>query len=204
MKRIIWALLVILVAFGVYWFGFRNKESRPKAPKTAPMVLKKHSDAFNNSINQVVAAYLQVKDAFIEADTATAKAKTAALLIALNNIDTAELKKDTAMIFETVKASINDVRSNAESLLKQTDITEMRKDFSSLSDMLYPTFFKAIAYEGPTLYLQNCPMAFNDDVPANWISNSDEVINPYLGKYHPKYKAGMLNCGEVKDTIKAQ
>jgi hypothetical protein len=80
----------------------------------------------------------------------------------------------------------------------------MRKDFSMVTEMMYPSFFKAINYEGPKLYLQNCPMAFGEDNGANWISSSEEVINPYLGKIHPEYKATMLHCGEVKDTIKAQ
>jgi hypothetical protein len=202
MKKLIALVVLVLAGFSVYWFILRTKHSRTKAPKTAPIALKKHSAAFNGQVNTMVTNYLSLKDAFVEADTATVKQQAAAFITALNNIDTLELKKDTAMIIETVQASINDVRSNAESLLKQTDITEMRKDFSSLTDMLYPAFFKAIAYEGPKLYLQNCPMAFNDEIPANWISNSKEVINPYLGKKHPKYKAGMLNCGDVKDTIK--
>lgn len=80
----------------------------------------------------------------------------------------------------------------------------MRQDFRTVSDMLYPSFFKTINYEGPNLYLQNCPMAFDGDKDANWISNSEEVINPYLGKNHPKYKATMLNCGETKDSIVAK
>lgn len=204
MKRFLLLLILAIAAFCAYWFIFRSSAKGPKAPKVAPMTLKKHSDAFNASINKMISEYLSIKDAFIEADTAAAKAGTRSFLTALNAIDTTELQKDTAMILETVMASISDVRSNAESLLNQTDITEMRKDFSSLTDMLYPTFFKAIDYEGPKLYLQNCPMAFNDEIPANWISNSEEVVNPYLGKNHPKYKAGMLHCGEVKDTIKTR
>jgi len=69
---------------------------------------------------------------------------------------------------------------------------------------MYPSFFTAINYEGPKLYLENCPMAFSDSISANWISNSAEIVNPYLGKSHPIYKAGMLHCGEVKDSIVAK
>ena len=47
-------------------------------------------------------------------------------------------------------------------------------------------------------------MAINDSIPANWISNSQEILNPYLGKIHPEYKATMLHCGEVKDSIIAK
>ena len=34
--------------------------------------------------------------------------------------------------------------------------------------------------------------------------NTEEIINPYLGKNHPEFKSGMLHCGEVKDSIKAK
>jgi hypothetical protein len=119
----------------------------------------------------------------------------------LDSIPVSELEKDDKMIAETAKATIADLKTNAESLLKQTDITGMRLDFRTVSDMLYPAFFKIINYEGPALFLQNCPMAFDMDKDANWISNSNQVVNPYLGKKHPKFKATMLNCGEVKDSI---
>ena len=86
----------------------------------------------------------------------------------------------------------------------QTDITEMRKDFSMVTEMLYPSFLKSINYEGPKMYLQNCPMAFGEEKAANWISKTEEIMNPYLGKNHPEFKGAMLHCGSIKDTIKTQ
>lgn len=197
--------LVFLVLLGgcYYWFFVRNKHKQ-EDPKEQPISLKKHSSAFNDNINNVVNSYISLKDAFIEADTLQIKAKTADFIAAVNHIDTLEIKKDTAAVFETIMATIVDVRSNAESILNQTDITEMRRDLSSLTEMMFPVFFNAIQYEGPTLYLQNCPMAFNDTEPANWISKTKEIMNPYMGKKHPKYQSGMLNCGEIVDTIKAK
>ena len=115
-----------------------------------------------------------------------------------------DASSNTASIFETVKANLTDIRMNAESLLKQTNITEMRQDFRMVSEMLYPSFFRTINYEGEKMYWQNCPMAFGEGKEANWISNTEEIVNPYLGKNHPEFKATMLHCGELKDTIKAQ
>lgn len=204
MKKLLLFLVIILAAFAAYWFLLRKKASGPKAPKQAAITLKKHSEGFNKSVDKAVADYLAIKDAFVEGDTATAKKHTAAFIAALDSIPLDELKKDTASIFETAQGSVSDIKSNAQSLLQQTDIKEMRKDFSGVTDMMYPAFFKSINYEGEKLFLQNCPMAFGDDQPANWISSSSEVVNPYLGKHDPKYKAGMLNCGEVKDSIMAK
>jgi hypothetical protein len=199
-----WFLVIIVLLGGCfYWFFIRNNHKNEN-PKEKPIALKKHSSTFNENINIVVNNYLSLKDAFVEADTIQIKAKAVEFITAINNIDTTELKRDTAALFETIMASIADVRSNAESILIQVDITEMRRDFSSLTEMMFPSFFNAIKYEGPTLYLQNCPMAFNDSEPANWISKTKEIMNPYMGKKHPKYQSGMLNCGEIKDTISAK
>jgi hypothetical protein len=126
---------------------------------------------------------------------------TSAFILALDAIDTMELKKQNPLIFETFSITKSDIKLNASSLLMQTDLTEKRKDFSTITSLMYPSFFKTIGYEGPILYLQECPMAFYDTVAANWISNSPEIVNPYLGKNHPVYKGGMLHCGELKDSI---
>jgi hypothetical protein len=205
MKKALVFLIVLVAALSIYWFIFRTKKaSGPEEPKQAALTLKTHSAAFNKSIDDLMDAYHAMKNAFVDADTAKAKQNAAVFISRLDSIPLAELKKDTAMIFETASASVNDIRANAQSLLQQTDITEMRKDFGMVTEMMYPAFFKSINYEGPKLYLQNCPMAFNDEQGANWISTDREVVNPYLGKNHPKYKGTMLHCGEVKDSIMAK
>ena len=122
------------------------------------------------------------------------------MLVFADSLKLEELKKDTAGIFESAFAQTGDIKGNATSLLQQTDISEMRKDFSMISESIYP-FLKSIGYEGRKLYWQNCPMAFGDDKAANWISNSAEIQNPYLGKKSPTYGSGMLNCGSTLDSL---
>lgn len=204
MKKLLIFLVLILAAISVYWFLLRKKESRSKPPKQASLALKTHSDKFNAQVDSVIYYYLALKNAFVESDTTTAKRNASLMIDALDKVPLDELKKDTASIYETALASVNDIKSNAQSLLQQKDITEMRRDFSMVTEMMYPSFFRSINYEGPVLYVENCPMAFGDDAPANWISSSSEVVNPYLGKIHPQYKATMLHCGEVKDSIMAK
>ncbi len=201
MKKIIAFVVFLLAGFSIYWFVLRTKDSKPKEAKQAAVVVKKHSEAFNTSVDNMMNAYFKMKDAFVEGDTAMAKQHASLFINLLDSIPIAELDKDSSVISATAKANIEDIKANASSLLQQTDITEMRLDFRTVSDMLYPGFFKVINYEGPSLYLQNCPMAFDNDKDANWVSNSNEIVNPYLGKKHPKYKATMLHCGEVKDSL---
>jgi hypothetical protein len=204
MKKIFLLLVLAVVAFAAYWFLIRKKESGPSAPPMAHIELKKHSEKFNQSIDSIVNAYLDIKNAFVEADSTGAKAATRKFVALLDKLPIDELKKDTATIYETAKGNLMDVKANAESILNQTDITEMRKDFSMVTEMMYPSFLTTVKYEGKKLYVAKCPMAFNETTAANWISNSAEIVNPYLGKNHPKYRSGMLNCGEVVDSIFAK
>jgi hypothetical protein len=44
-------------------------------------------------------------------------------------------------------------------------------------------------------------MAFKDSEEAYWLTNTNKIINPYLGKNHPKYKDKMVGCGEVVDSL---
>ena len=67
---------------------------------------------------------------------------------------------------------------------------EVRMAFKNLSqaflnyEKLFGHFSESIAYE------VFCPMAF-DNSGASWLSQKNEVLNPYFG-------ASMLKCGEVK------
>ena len=203
-KILLIILLLILGIVGFYWYKFSHAGGGPSGPKQPPLVLKKHSEGFNKSIAVFMNAYFDMKNAFVEGDSTAVKAGCKKFIQLIDSIPVNELKNDTASIFETVKANLTDIRMNAESLLKQTSITEMRQDFRMVSEMLYPSFFRAINYEGEKMYWQNCPMAFGEGKEANWISNTEEIVNPYLGKNHPEFKATMLHCGELKDTIKAQ
>ncbi|NOT94563.1 DUF3347 domain-containing protein [Ferruginibacter sp.] len=203
MKKILALLVLVIAAFCVYWFVFRNKGG-DSGPKQQPLALKKHSAQFNQSVAATMGAYFEMQNALVDADTTKTKEACRKFIGLIDSVKLDELKKDTASIFETAQANLTDVKMNAESLLKQTDITEMRQDFRMVSEMLYPSFFNAINYEGPKMYWQNCPMAFGEGKEANWISSSEEILNPYLGKNHPVHKGDMLHCGEIKDTIKTK
>ena len=204
MKRF-WIRVVLLkIAVGMYFFYGKKKDDKKVDTSEKPIKQSVHSPNFNKRIENAVDHYLAMKDAFVNADTAAVKMHASDFVQALDSINADEMKSDSGAVVETAKASIADIQSNIVSLLKQTDITEMRKDFSMATQIMYPAFFQSINYEGKKLYLQHCPMAFNDTEGADWLSYSDEIMNPYLGKKHPKYKAGMLHCGEIKDSVTAK
>ena len=192
-------LFVAVLVFAVWRIFFRDR-SHSDEPKQQPLKVVVHSSEFNKSIGNVITQYLSLKDAFVNADTLKIKDAEKKLIAAIDSIKIDELKKDTTGIFQSAQLLIGDIRSNAEAIVKETDITEMRQDFRMVSENLFP-LLKTIHYEGVKLYWQNCPMAFGEGKDASWISNTEEIFNPYLGKNHPEFKGTMLHCGEIKDTI---
>lgn len=193
--------LFILVGICTWWVIFKDKPG-DKGPKQQPLKVNKHTSEFNLGISNLITEYLSLKEAFVNADTAKIKEHQRKLLSAIDSVKLDELKNDTNGIFQSAQLLLADIRSNAEAIAKETDITEMRQDFRMVSENLFP-LLKTIRYEGEKLYWQNCPMAFGDDKDGSWISNTEEIVNPYLGKNHPKYKGSMLHCGEIKDTIQS-
>ena len=203
MKKAVILFAIVAALFAIYWFQFRDKKSVPEAPKQQALKVNGHNVIFNGDIDSLLQNYFEIKAALVETDSVKAKLANNKLVEFLTRINIEELKKDTSGIFESAAMFLNDIKANATNLATQKTITEMRQDFKSISENLYP-FLKTIHYEGKILYWQNCPMAFGENNGANWISNSEEIINPYMGKHHPEYKGTMLHCGEVKDSIKAQ
>lgn len=202
MKKVIFILVLITAAFALYWFKFRGSDT-PEGPKQQPITVKSHSTGFDRNVDSVLDAYGAIRDAFVEADSLMAKQKAADMLALLNRINLDELKKDTTGIFETAAPSFDYLKANAESMGRSQTITDMRHDFSDMSNNLFD-FVRVVHYRGKTLYWQNCGMPFEEDSSANWISTESKIVNPYLGKKHPKYHDGMLECGETKDSIVAK
>lgn len=200
MKRFISILIVILVLAGLWFFVFKKNKKDPEPAPVAKNVVKKHSSEFNKGIANVLDAYFNMKDAFVNADTGKIKATASLFIAATDSINLNELKSTDSSLLVSARQNISDIKANAEPILHESDITAMRQDFSMVSENLYP-LLKVIGYEGDKIYWQNCPMAFGDDKPANWLSSTAEINNPYLGKYDPKYKSGMLHCGENMDSI---
>lgn len=205
--RQVWLTIIILIIFFTGYWLFLRKPNAPDAPQSitdqGPIKVKVNSPAFNNSVDSLMGAYFELKNDFVEADSISAKQAALKLAGLTDSVKIDELKKDTSGIYATALSQLGDVKSNAQSLSTQPNITEMRKDFSGVTESLYP-LLKMIHYEGNPLYLQNCPMAFGEDHDANWISNTAEIINPYLGKKNPEFKGTMVHCGETKDSIVAK
>lgn len=128
-----------------------------------------------SSLDKVVEVYLSLKDAFVASDQEAAQEQAQVLVASLSGVEGTE-----------------ELAQGAKAIAGTSDLEEQREQFENLSDAIYKVVSKSDAVE-KTLYRQYCPMAF-DDKGAFWISDSDQVRNPYFGD-------AMLKCGSVKEVI---
>jgi hypothetical protein len=201
MRRLFLPFIILLLAIVVYFKFFRKEDPKPPAaPKAQPLAVSKYSATFNDSVNTALNDYYALTEAFVNWDTVAIRAKGTELKRSVNSINFDELKKDTA-IYETAVSYKDGFNSEIQSVIDNPDITEKRRNFNSFSQNLFD-LLRTIRFDASKVFVQECPMAFNDTEPAIWLSNTATIRNPYLGLHHPRYKGAMIECGETKDSLR--
>jgi Protein of unknown function (DUF3347) len=195
-------LAFLLLAGGTIHFLFYSKSgSGTDEPAKLSLPVSQHSDAFNQSVESILNNYYKMTEGFVNWDTAIINSSGNELKLALESLDVEELKKDTTGIYESAYDPLNNAKTEVSSIVSDPSIAEKRGSLNILSENLR-LLLTAIKYDRAELYWQECPMAFGDEMPGNWISKTKEVRNPYLGTKDPKYGNKMLNCGAPKYIIK--
>jgi len=200
MRKYLWIVALVVAGAGIYFLAFRKEEAPTSdAGKQKPLAQSKHSASFNAAVSRAMEDYSAVSESYVNWDSAGLGGRIDALQASLDALAFEELRKDTA-IYETAVSYKENFRNDLAAMRQAPNLTESRRSFHSLSQNVYD-LLRTIRYDASPVYLQECPMAFNDQEAAVWLSKTSAVRNPYLGLYHPRYKAGMLNCGEPKDSL---
>lgn len=201
MRKIVLPLIVIGIALLVVFKFFKTEEpAKPRPPKAEPVAVSKYSAAFNDSVNNALNAYYSLSEAFVNWDSNSIKSKAIDLKDKMGRINYEELKKDEP-IYQTAVSYKENFNSELDAIINAKDLAEKRQNFNAYSQNLYD-LLRTIRFDGSKVFLQECPMAFNDTESGLWLSNHSDIRNPYLGLYHPKYKGAMLECGETKDSLR--
>jgi Protein of unknown function (DUF3347). len=196
-------ILIVIILLVIVIAGWRliNKTNNAEEARQNPIKVSKHSPGFNASVGTMLDAYYGLTESLVNWDSVSAQTKAKSLKEKINSLQLDELKKDSGAILETANSFLSDSKSNLDSIAANTGITAQRDGLNSLTQNLYD-FLRVVKYDESKLYLQLCPMAFNNETsPGVWLSKTDSIINPYMGIHHPHYGKGMIHCGETKDTL---
>src|SRR5687767_2959409 len=192
------AVLLLMLGIIRYTF-FSGGNNNNSDPKPEPLAVSKHSDAFNQSVGTLLNAYHGMTEAFVNWDTTGINKYAIDLKTSLDSLKVEELQKDS-LIYLSVLDPLGNSKAEVASIIADPSIAEKRGSLNVLSDNIR-NLLVIVKYDQAKLYWQECPMAFGDKIPGNWLSKTAEVRNPYLGTSDPKYGNSMLECGGPKDTI---
>jgi len=147
------------------------------------------AETTKTEMEQVIDAYLQLKDAFVKDDEqATEKAttlmaeKVAAVIPTKLEGKGLEAWHNHQEVYEAKLKEMQHIKG----------LDNKRSYFSHISEIMYCTI-KSFGLKQGNLFAIFCPMAF-DSKGAYWISDSKTIQNPYLGSKMP-------TCGEVKEEL---
>jgi Cu(I)/Ag(I) efflux system membrane fusion protein len=145
-------------------------------------------DTFKNQVKVVVAEYLILKDALVESESEKVSSSAGDLQNALTQVDMTLVKGE---LHNQWMEFLEVIGNESETIKNTQDLKEQRNAFITLSDAMIRTI-KNFEIPG-VIYEQFCPMA-NGGEGASWLSNEDQVANPYYGDR-------MHNCGETITKI---
>ena len=199
MRKFILILFILVIAV-LAWLFFAKRNRDNESHRDKAIAVSKHSSAFNQSVNNALSAYYDLTESFVNWDSVTSKVRAKTVKEKLDSLRLEELKKDSSGISETAQSFIADAKANLDSIQSQSTLTDQRHSLNNLSQNLYD-FLRSVKYDQSKLYLQECPMAFNETESGIWLSKAEAIRNPYMGLHHPHYGKGMIDCGEIKDTL---
>jgi hypothetical protein len=186
------AFAILLSAFIISCNNQPSTSAEEKKPEVAP-VKAAPSTSLNergtNNLLSLLSSYYELKDALIATDAQKADIGASHVLTAAET-----MKHELGDTHPPIRTALDTLMQQSEEIVNVKDETceKKRAIFEQISDNIFNIARQSGLKHG-SVYRQFCPMAFNDK-GAYWISNEEEIRNPYLPKT-------MLHCGEVQDSL---
>lgn len=138
-------------------------------------------------LSLIIDAYLQLKNGLVNDDEKAAADAAEKMLGAFNGFDKSSLDESKATEYDEIEESAVE---NAEHIAK-SEIYHQREHLTVLSEDINDLI--TLIGTDQKLYLDFCPMA-NNNKGATWISETEEISNPYMGAKMPK-------CGKIQQEL---
>ena len=185
---ILCAILLLFIGL-LQYFVFRESTRDEPGSKLPPLAVSAHSETFNRSVENVLSGYHLLSTAFGKSDTIAVNKHARELSVALDSFPVDELKIDT-LIHETALQPLGNTKAEVSAIITDPSISEKLASFNLLSNELY-TLLRIVRYDVARLYWMECPVAFGEDRPGNWLATTEDAPNPY----------GKEDCSEMRSTI---
>jgi len=201
MKKAFILVGVLALALGIcYLVLLKTDSGNNKAEeKDAALMLNSKTLVFNRSFENVLNNYFNLLDAFLANDTTLVSQAANALNSSVDSIRFDQLKADSSLVLTAVSVA-QSIPPEIQGLKGEKKMEQKKREFNMITQDLY-SLVRIVKYEGGTLYYMSCPTAFSDSTAGDWISRTNNIVNPYKAKNSPTEQAGTPDCGEIKDSL---
>ena len=190
MKTAILGMALAMLLFSACNSGIKDTGDTGKAIDTGQTRSSTKTVEAVSPTKRIVTEYLNLKNALTKDDDKTAAQAGKSLVETIAVVDKASLSAEQSKVFTDIA---DDAKEHAEHIgANAGNIKHQREHFETLSQEIYD-LVKAGGNPGQELYYDNCPM-YNNGKGGNWLSETKEIQNPYLGKEMP-------TCGSVKEEL---
>ena len=195
MKKAVILVCVLALALTIAYLVLHKDSSEGNKPdeRDSPLAISSKSSAFNRSVTQVLNSYYLLSDGFADGDTLLIAESAGNLDKLVDSIRFDQFKADTAIV-QTAISLAQSMKGEIAGLQGEKTIEQKRREFNMITDQLY-SLVRTVSYDGSIIYHIRCSTAFSDSTEAYWLSPTNKIINPYLGKNKKQ------DCGEVIDSI---
>lgn len=140
-------------------------------------------------LSLILNSYFQLKNALVKDDSEAAAEASEHLLSAFNGFDMSVINEENMGEYHEI---LEDAVENAEHISENADkIDHQREHLVALSEDMNDLI--ALVGTDQKLYQDFCPMADGGD-GATWISETEEIQNPYMGSKMP-------TCGKIQQEL---
>ena len=147
------------------------------------------SEAAKTDLEQVIDAYLQVKNGLVKDDEEAVNKAVGVMADKISEVSPTQLEGKGLEAWQNHKTLYE---TKLKEMQHISGLENKRSYFSHISEIMYCTI-KSFGLKEGHLYAVFCPMAFNNK-GAYWITDNKEIQNPYFGGKMPK-------CGEIKEEL---
>ncbi len=183
----------VIVTMGVFKVDAAAQLSGKYSMMNPPLkrqTIQNIPNSFSQKLNLVFANYLDLKNALVNSDLALSKLSMQVFNKGILNVKVSELDAELKNYWENWQGEYTTKIKNGP---VEKDLEELRVDFSDISDLLI-ILTEDLSFQSNKVFKAYCPMAL-DFKGAYWLSEFEEIANPYFGE-------SMLKCGSVEKVYK--
>ncbi len=200
MRKAVLLIIVLALALGITYLVLHKSSSANTKPEDIdqPLAIGSKTSAFNRSFEEVLKGYFALAGILAKNDSSAVNAAAMKLKTSIDSIRFDQFKADTSVI-QTAESLAQSIPGEILGMTGEKTMELKRREFNMITADLY-SLIRVVRYDGSVIYHMSCATAVADSTAGDWLSASNEIVNPYKNNSRSGSNSSE-QCGELKDSL---